>query len=118
MPFTANDVTYTIHSRRLEGVMGERAVITATLTFGAGSETYTQAVGVPLSLAKLGLYRQIESVVVLDSGASAYWWSWKRSDNSLHAYVAGNDGSGGVRTELANSTDPATQTLVVQVVGW
>jgi hypothetical protein len=118
MAFVASDVTYTINSRRLEGVAGERSVIIATLTFGAGSEQYTQAAGVPLSLSKLGLYRQIESLTVLDSGASAYWWSWKRSDNSLHAFVAANDVSGGVRTEVTDGTNPVTQTLVVKVVGW
>jgi hypothetical protein len=118
MAFTAANVTYNVHSRRLEGATGERAVVIATLTFGAGNETYTQAEGVPLSLSKLGFYRQIESLVVLDSGASNYWWSWKRSDNSLHAFVAANDAAGGVRTEVANGVDPAAQTLVIQAVGW
>lgn len=60
-----------------------------TLVFGNGTLTYP-ANGIPLTLAQLGLKRDIKALHIVDpSNADGYVYKWDKSNNKIRVYTQG-----------------------------
>lgn len=97
----AANVTYTITDRKV--VDGVRH-IWGRIAFGDGALTYAAA-GVPLTTSKLGLLRNVNSLVVLESNANGYRYEWDKSANTLRILRQN------VRTGSSVAADSASGTL-------
>lgn len=76
----AADVTYTMLKHRTLGNSRKHNLV--RLAFGNGSLTYP-ANGIPISKGKLGCPTTIESMVVVDQGASGYKFQYDQSAEKL-----------------------------------
>lgn len=77
---TATDVTYAIVNQRKLG--DSRNLNRVRLSFGDGALTYP-ANGIPLTKGKMGCPVIIESLVVVDQGASGYKFQYDQSAEKL-----------------------------------
>lgn len=76
----AANVTYTILNRRI-GESGKR-MNRVRLAFGDGALTYP-ANGVPITIGKLGCPNDVESMTIVDQGASGYQFQYDQSAKKL-----------------------------------
>lgn len=83
--FAVGDVTYTMLNKRRLG--DSRNMNRVRLVFGASTETY-ETNGIPLSKGKMGCPNIIESLVVVDKGASGYSFMYDQSAEKLIVFVA------------------------------
>ena len=96
-----------------------------TLTYGDGALTYPTA-GIPLpTAATLGMQRNIDNLIIVDSAlnaatTTAYMYEWDKSNHLLKIYV--DEDPAGVATapfvEAATGVTPAASTLEIIVQGW
>lgn len=106
----ASDVTYTVLQQRREGGRVKNLV---RMAFGNGTLTYP-ANGIPVSKAKLGCPNTIESLVVVDQGASGYRFQYDQSAEKLivmQAALVVTKGAVLSSGEVGVSADAATATL-------
>jgi hypothetical protein len=80
------------------------------LAFGGSNDAYPSG-GIPLTVAKLGFYRQVDAVIILETNASAFTFEWDRSANTLRMF----DGFG---TEESTAETLAAKTLEILAIGW
>lgn len=76
----AGDVTYAILNNRRLG--DSRVSVRASLAFGDGALTYP-ANGIPITKGKLGCPNVIESLFIVDQGASGYKFQYDQSAEKL-----------------------------------
>lgn len=105
-----SDVTYTVLKQRTLGDSRKSNLV--RLAFGNGTLTYP-ANGIPLSKGKLGCPVVIESLKVVDQGASGYIFQYDQSAEKLivmqSAFVV-TKGAITANTEIGLSADAATAT--------
>ncbi len=76
----AADITYTVtKTKKLED---GRRMNDVTLAFGDGVKTYPTG-GVPLTLGKMGVPYDLNSMILVDDGKSIYGWSIDRTNKKL-----------------------------------
>src|SRR3972149_5325313 len=82
----AANVTYTITSRER---IGRLKTIECSIAFGDAALTYP-AGGVPLTLASLGLARNIKHINISDSSnGDGFVYKWDKTNNKIRIYVQG-----------------------------
>lgn len=121
---TASSWTVTINKTLIKA--GQRETH-CTLAVGDGSDTYPTA-GIPMpSAATLGMQRNIDNVIVVDSAldaatTTAYVYGWDKTNAKMKMYVskdpAATGGADVVLQEVGSSIAPAASTLEVIVQGW
>lgn len=86
------------------------------IQFGDGVLNYP-ALGVPLpGFAKFGMKRELEFIVLLDSGSAVtIRWTYDYANKKLRGWI--DDATSGVSAELGAVT-VAAQTLYAEAVGW
>ena len=112
----STDVTITIQKNRIiKGSPGSQQRNLVKIQFGDGSLTYP-ANGVPMpGYAKFGMRRELEYLVMLDSGSAVTTrWIYDVANKKLRGWV--DDGTSGISAEAAGAI--AAQTLYAEAVGW
>ncbi len=116
----AGNVTYTINDRE---IIGTQHLIHVQIAFGNGALTYPSG-GVPLTNTSMGIIRNINSLVITESNATALMYEWDKSANTIRIfyptreYAFGSAGTrAGVELTAASSAPPAT-VLQCVVMGW
>jgi hypothetical protein len=106
----AGDVTYTVLKRRRYRGRSHNLV---RLAFGNGTLTYP-ANGIPISKGKLGCPNDVESMQVVDQGASGYRFQYDQSAEKLivmQTALVVTKGAVLASGEVGVSADAATATL-------
>lgn len=81
------DVTATLVGKTEIGKVSKTHVM--DLTFGDGSLTYPTG-GVPLSVSKLGMKREVDAVTIVDpSSADGFVYKWDKANNKILIYAQG-----------------------------
>jgi len=112
-------VTYTIRDRvRIQ----KKYLIHAALSFGGTDNDLYPSGGVTVTTSKMGFYRNIDSLVVLESSGTGLLFEWDRSENKIRIfYPTQETGSSANRAGAeftANSTAIPTCALEVKAIGW
>lgn len=112
------DVTATQTSSVLSGRERRNEI---TLAFGDGVKTYPTG-GVPLSLALLGLKRNVKSLDIVGQGGAALLFDWDKTNNKIRMFfptqqTAGAGNRAGIEYTGATTAVGAT-TLTCYVIGW
>lgn len=116
----AGNVTYTSNKSR---ILGRHRMNSVKIVFGDGSLTYSTG-GIPLTLAGLGMVRDIDHVIIMESNGDGLLYEWDKSANKIRilypTQVLGTSGTSNAGLEFtANSTVVATTTtLEVTAIGW
>jgi hypothetical protein len=81
----SGDVTVTEVARQ---IIGRQRVNEVTIAFGDGSLTYPSG-GVPMTLAKLGLKRDIKELRIVDGGGDGFKYDWDKANNKIRIFTQG-----------------------------
>ncbi len=116
-----SDWTVVINKTVIKG--GQRETH-CTLTYGDGALTYpTAGIALPTA-ATLGMQRNIDNIIIVDSAldaatTTAYIYEWDKTNHLLKIYIdedpAGTDAA---MVEGSTSLAPAASTLELIVQGW
>ena len=92
-------------------VVGDRLVIDAKVTFDSSYPTNGEA----LAFSDFQGLAQIDNLIVHSTSAALHRVIWDGTNSKLKVFV--EDGTSGKEAEVANTTDIATLTCLVQVTG-
>lgn len=106
----------TIVSRRVEG---KRKISVVNLTTAASGNTYTTGGDAPPAFGELGMKRNIENIVFVDTSAEGLLYQYDRTNNKIKIFYGDNDaGADGVFAQLASAAAHNSKSVFVEVIGW